>query len=354
MLQAARLIYNLEIFTSRTDLTPDAGIVIEKMAVPMKPVFLQSILFTAASIGCNLRAGPATPRLRISTQGGFPYCDISYAHCCHKLFLTRYRAHITGGLFTRSARLINHFWSAAMERIAFRRAQVIVSPSHGLAQELASAYGSQIASKLRIIGNPVDCQSFFPRASPDRNRPFTFAFCALGNFEWKGLGLILQSLAQGVCAQLKVIGGTEAEISRYRKLAADLRIPDHVQFVGLQTDVRPHLWSSDVFILPSVYETFPLVCLQAAAAGLPIIATDLYGLENILVPGVSGWRVERTVESILSAMRAAVANPAHTADQGRQALALAKTYDVPSFQRQWLALLAELFNPIPEPAHKAG
>jgi UDP-glucose:(heptosyl)LPS alpha-1,3-glucosyltransferase len=225
-----------------------------------------------------------------------------------------------------------------MEAIAFRRASVIVVPSEGLAQELTAAYGPALTAKLRIIANPVDCQAFSPSVE-HAGGEFTFAFCALGNFEWKGLGLILQALATGIPARLKVIGGTNAEIQRFRSVADALGVLDRVTFLGLQSDIRPHLWTSDVFVFPSVYETFPLVCLQAAAAGLALIATDIYGLERLLQPGVSGWRVERTMESLSEAMQAALADQAKTAQLGSQARRLAQQYDVPAFQQEWLELM---------------
>jgi len=227
-----------------------------------------------------------------------------------------------------------------MEAIAFRRASVIVVPSEGLARELTSAYGPAIASKLRIIANPVDCEAFAPRRPAPPDRPFTFAFCALGNFEWKGLSLVLQALATGIPAHLKVIGGTNFEIDRFRALANSLGVADRVTFLGLQADIRPDLWNSDVFVFPSVYETFPLVCLQAAAAGLPLIATDLYGIEQLLQPGLSGWRIERTVDSLTHAMTAALRDQAKTAEMGRKAQAAAQEYDDAAFQKRWLELLS--------------
>jgi glycosyltransferase involved in cell wall biosynthesis len=339
LLRAASPNYPLELFVARTDLQPSEGIVIHKMPVPAKPVFLESILFTVMSILFSVRKRNG---ITISTQGGFPFCHISYAHNCHKLFLTSYRAHITGGFLKRTARLINYAWSTAMEAIAFRHASVIVAPSEGLARELRAEYGPAIAAKLRIIANPVDCAAFLPPIPKQQDSSFTFAFCALGNFEWKGLGLVLAAMATGIPAVAKVIGGTDSEIDRFRKLADALGISEKVSFLGLQKDIRPSLWSSDVFVFPSVHETFPLVCLQAAAAGLPLIATNLNGLERLVQHGVTGWRVERTVESVAQAMNAALADRAKTVQMGQQAQAAAQQYDLPAFEQHWLELLAAM------------
>jgi glycosyltransferase involved in cell wall biosynthesis len=329
--RAAVSSYPLHLFTEQTDLEADDRILIHRMPVPRKPVFVQNIAFTLLAL---LFRKPRA--LRISTQGGYPFCDISYAHCCHKLFLTSYRHHITGDLFTRVARLLNHAWCALMEAVAFRHARTIVVPSQGLAQELTAAYGDAVASKLRVIPNPVDCPAFSNSGATLPDHLFTFCFCALGNFEWKGLPLILQALAGMKSARLLVIGGTHADIERYR------HITHLATFVGMQSDIRPYLWTCNAFVFPSVYETFPLVCLQAAAAGLPLIATNLYGLEELLQPEISGWRVERTVESIRQAMHMAMADPKRTATMGRAAQSLAQQYDEPAFQQRWLQLLREL------------
>lgn len=343
MIRGADESNSFEIFTARTDLENTFGVRIHKMPVPQKPVFLESICFTWAAVAFNLLSPFAKNATKISTQGGFPFCDVSYAHCCHRLFLAAYRSQISGDIITRTARLINHGWGAAMESIAFRRASIIVVPSQGLANELISAYGIAMAARLRVIPNPVDFESFaHGRPAANASAPFTFAFCALGNFEWKGLSLVLRAMASGAPGNLNVIGGAAVELDRFRKFADGLGVANRVNFVGFQKDIRPHLWNSNAFVFPSVYETFPLACLQAAAAGLPLIATSLYGLDQILEPGISGWRVERSVQSIQAAMIAAAVERDRTAELGRAAQVAASQYDTSIFQLRWRELLDEL------------
>ena len=71
-----------------------------------------------------------------------------------------------------------------------------------------------------------------------------------------------------------------------------------MKFVGMQGDVRPYLWSSDVFVFPSLYETFSLVTYEAAAAGLPIVVSQLYGVEDLLVDGDNGFLIETSVAGV--------------------------------------------------------
>jgi len=58
--------------------------------------------------------------------------------------------------------------------------------------------------------------------------------------------------------------------------------------VGFQTDVRPYLAVSDVFVFPSYREGFPNVVMQAGAMGLPCIVTDINGCNEIVEDGVNG------------------------------------------------------------------
>jgi glycosyltransferase involved in cell wall biosynthesis len=66
----------------------------------------------------------------------------------------------------------------------------------------------------------------------------------------------------------------------------------------MQSDVRPYLWSADVFVFPSSYETFSLVTYEAAAAGLPIVVSQLNGVEDLLVDGDNGFLIETTAAGV--------------------------------------------------------
>lgn len=63
---------------------------------------------------------------------------------------------------------------------------------------------------------------------------------------------------------------------------------DYLQFVGVQSDVRPWLAASDALVFPSYREGFPNVVLEAGAMGLPSIVTDINGSREIIQQGVNG------------------------------------------------------------------
>ena len=274
-----------------------------------------------------------------------------------RLFLTRLRPYIGGGILRRTARLLNHAWGALTERVAFRRAEMVVVPSEGLARELVSAYGASVERKIRLLPNPVETERFRRPADFSTNvmrsrwsvssDSVLFSFCALGNFEWKGLRLALEALTtlHDERARLLIIGGKKTEIAEYSTIAARLGVERQVRFVGLQADIRPFLWASDAFLFPSAHETFPLVCLQAAAAGLPLLTTPLHGVEEFAADGGTGWIVERTTESIAEAMRSALNNGTDLPRMGEAARIRASRYGLEQFQARWRELIAELSGP---------
>ncbi|GMG72634.1 glycosyltransferase [Priestia megaterium] len=72
--------------------------------------------------------------------------------------------------------------------------------------------------------------------------------------------------------------GKEDICQTERKLAIELGIQEYVKFIGFAEDVRPFLYASDLFIMPSLYEGFGIAGLEALSTGLPCIFSDNSGL----------------------------------------------------------------------------
>jgi N-acetyl-alpha-D-glucosaminyl L-malate synthase BshA len=86
-----------------------------------------------------------------------------------------------------------------------------------------------------------------------------------------------------------VLVGDGPEYGRIRELVERLRLAQEVRYVGVIDDVTPVLKAADVLLLPSETESFGLVALEAMASGVPVVASDVGGLPEVVEHGVSGF-----------------------------------------------------------------
>ncbi len=112
----------------------------------------------------------------------------------------------------------------------------------------------------------------------------------------KGIDQLLKAVAQlnDEKVRLVVIGGNEdnqEQIDGLRALAGQLGISDHVSFPGtVKHELMPYYYAAaDVCVVPSYYESFCLVAVEALACGTPVVATDVGDLRNIIRNGGTGF-----------------------------------------------------------------
>jgi glycosyltransferase involved in cell wall biosynthesis len=74
--------------------------------------------------------------------------------------------------------------------------------------------------------------------------------------------------------------------------ARALAIADHVAFTGHCTDIQPILDAADVFALPSLWEALPFSLLEAMGAGVPVVATDVAGVAELVTTDQTGMLIQ--------------------------------------------------------------
>ena len=81
-------------------------------------------------------------------------------------------------------------------------------------------------------------------------------------------------------------------------LAREKGIGSFVEFCGMQSNVHPYLHDADIFVLPSIYEGNPMTIIEAMGTGLPIVASRVGGIPDMISDGESGLLVEPEPQSI--------------------------------------------------------
>ena len=82
--------------------------------------------------------------------------------------------------------------------------------------------------------------------------------------------------------KLLLVGEGELKNEIEQLVERDLSLKDRVVFLGFRKDVSEIIHSSDVFVVPSKYEGFGLVAIEAMACGCPVVASDVAGLSSIV------------------------------------------------------------------------
>lgn len=329
-----------------------------RIPAPRRPLFLLGAVYRLLAPLIfwlyRLRTGESFDLVQ-GVESNAPFADLAYAHFCHRGYLDEVWQRVKISGLRRLGMWLTHQLAAWFEPATFKRARWIVAPSEGLKKHLAKTYPQETQGKLQTIPNPVDLQRMLRPADFDRaalrselgisNAELVFVFVALGNFEGKGLVHIYEAFAQLRAPHLKlvVVGGQPDLIRHYQERAAQLGIAAQIIFTGMQKDVRPFLWSADAFLFPTYYETFSLVASEAAAAGLPLIASGTFGIEDYLVDGVNGWQVNPDSASIIPVLqRILKLAPDELAKIGEAASAAIQPYDIRHFQQAW----REFYNKI--------
>jgi glycosyltransferase involved in cell wall biosynthesis len=321
-----------------------------RVPVPTRPLALLFVAYhlvaPLAYLWYRLRTGARFDLVQM-VESNLSFGDVSYTHFCHRAYLRRHWRNAGAKGLRGWLRWLDHWLHALVEPWTYRWVKRIVVPSQGLKRELKETYPFT-RGKITVIHNPVDVERMRPPADFDREafraehgvKPgeTVLVFVALGHFERKGLPFVLQALValRDRPLRLWVVGG-EPDLNRSWQMRAEgMGIGDMVHFWGMQRDVRPFLWGADVFVFPSAYEIFPSVSLQAAAAGLPLIVTPLYGVEEFMRDGEMGFVVPRTAEGVRAGLERFLALPLQERTRmGRVAQEAVQRFGVGASVQSW-------------------
>ena len=175
-------------------------------------------------------------------------------------------------------------------RLVFENIKFVITVSKSL-QRAIEAYG--IKANFQVIPNAVDTDLFNPGSFlQSENHLKRLLFVGLLHLSHKkGVPYLLNALVMVREHRddwlLDIVGDGPAR-AEYESMAADLGLVDKVTFHGLKTkeEVAEFMRQADIFVLPSIFETFAVVAAEALATGLPVLATRCGGPEEFITDDV--------------------------------------------------------------------
>lgn len=248
----------------------------------------------------------------VQSHERIPGCDIYRAgDGVHARWLELRRR--TLGAFGRLRLALNpyHHYVCRAERAMFLdpRLKLVICNARMVRDEIRARFDLP-EDRFVVIHNGVDQQAFHPDlkarhraamrqqwAIPDEAPVLLYVG---SGFERKGVGRALAAMAQQDDVYLVVVG-RDKHAARYRRQAVRLGIDARVRFVGAQNDVKPFYGMADAFVLPTLYDPFPNVCVEALACGLPVFTTRTCGAAERIEPGHNGWVVDALDVAALAA-----------------------------------------------------
>ncbi|MGD9787000.1 MAG: glycosyltransferase family 4 protein [Sulfuricellaceae bacterium] len=292
----------------------------------------------------------------VQSHERIPGCDVYRAgDGVHREWLAQ-RRRVLGPL-GRLGLMLNpyHRYTLAAEQRLFSspRLQTIICNSRMVRDELRYHFGLP-EEKLPIIYSGVDTATYHPRLRAIHRQPVReahripagaslFLFVGSG-FERKGVPTLLHAMAQlPDKAHLMVIGKDKRQ-PQSERLATKLGLASRVHFLGGQKDVRPFYGAADIFVLPTLYDPFPNVALEAMACGLPVVTSNKSGAAELIDQGVEGFVCDALDAAALAAHLTSLLEPNAAASMGQAARTKVEPYTLEKMGEALLELYRSLLS----------
>lgn len=252
------------------------------------------------------------------------------------LDLARMAHHFNLGLFEP---VVNKF-----TQVVFNAADYTLAPSRRVQNEM-----QQIGvKKVGLWGRGVDADKFNPshydeamRAQLSGGHPDAPVLLYVGRLSSeKQIDRLRPMIAALPQARLAIVGDGPERASLEKLFNGT-----NTTFMGYMTG-EPLLQayaSADVFVFPSALETFGLVVVEAMAAGLPVVASRVGGIPDVVEEGVTGYTFEvGDVDALIDGVRQIIVTPERIAQMGHSARAYAETKSWPSMMDEVIDVYARL------------
>jgi UDP-glucose:(heptosyl)LPS alpha-1,3-glucosyltransferase len=141
-----------------------------------------------------------------------------------------------------------------------------------------------------------------------------------------------------------LIVGHDKHADRYTRRAAELGLARRAHFAGRQADVGPYYGAADALVLPTLYDPFPNVALEAMASGLPIVTSTKCGAAELIEPGNNGLVCDALDDVTLTEHMRVLSDPATASRMGAAARQLGESLSLERMKERLVSLYRDLLG----------
>lgn len=186
---------------------------------------------------------------------------------------------------------------APVVTFSINESDAITAVSHNLKEETYKSFA--ITKDIDVIHNFVDVSRFSKKPidafkkviAPNGEKILVHASNFRKVKRVEDVIKVFAKVRKKISSKLLMVGDGP-ERPAMEELAKDLGVEEDVRFLGRQEQMEEILVVSDLFILPSEYESFGLSALEAMAASAPVISTNVGGLPEVNIHGITGYLTE--------------------------------------------------------------
>lgn len=257
---------------------------------------------TIEATGATVQRAPALLLARGTATNDF---DIVHAHlpraelyaCCalrrSRLVVTR---HLAGPFWPGAPAFLSRVASRLVERLSMQ----VICISQSVRDYMITSRHCRNEQKLKVVyygysSQTQELESMIAPKKPAADLNQLQLSCIARLVPQKDLPTLIKAVSQlvrrGIDCHVR-IAGSGPELDSLQHLSVQLRVNQRFEFVGRINQPEEFIGSSEIFVLPSLFEGFGLVLLEAAAAEVPVIAARNTAMTEVIVDGESGLLFE--------------------------------------------------------------
>jgi glycosyltransferase involved in cell wall biosynthesis len=279
---------------------------------------------------------------------------ILHSHMIHANILARL-ARLVASIPILICTAHNTVEGGPIREIMYRLTDPLCDTTTNVSQVAVERYikmGIAPRNKISLLPNGIDSTRF--KSNPEARVKVRETLGLENDFSWLAVGRLDDqkdftsmikafSMLKNTKSRLLIVGeGPHLEV--LQTLLKELKLESRVKLLGVRQDVPELMNAVDGYVMSSVMEGLPMVLLEAAASGLPIVSTDVGGNREVVLEGQNGFLVPHSQpQALAEAMQKLMDLPSvqqqSMGQKGREHVS--KTYDLEGIVDQWEALYAK-------------